>query len=55
MAATSGSGLPLSGLFVVRSGVLAARAEDVHDFWDETGKHRLRRRHLQLSQSQSQV
>jgi len=44
--------LPLARLFVVRARVLAARAEYVHDFRDETGEHRLRRRHLQLSQSQ---
>ena len=33
--------LPLAGLFVVGTGVLAARAEYVHDFRYETGEHRL--------------
>jgi len=35
--------LPLAGLFVVSAGVLAARAEYVHDFRNEAGEHRLRR------------
>jgi len=36
--------LPLAGLFVVGASVLAARAEDVHDFRNKAGEHRLRRR-----------
>jgi len=44
--------LPLAGLFAVSSGVLAARAEYIHDFRDETGEHRLRGhwRHLHAAQ-----
>ena len=49
------SDLPLAKLLVVRASVLAARTKYVHDFRDETGKHGLRRRHLQLSQSHSQM